>query len=122
MAQSRSHTGYVHSRDRVSSRELEKGLFTGATASTTNVAAQGMMIDPSDSFGQLPASNYFDRYPNSSGSAAQSLSSSLLEPRLKPTKPSTSGSVPLGRTKSQLTLLLEREDEARAGKKPRSKS
>lgn len=122
MAQSRSHSDYIYPRESGPSRRLDQGLFTGATASTTNIAAQGMIIDQSGSFGQFPDSNFFDRHLNESSSAAQSLSSSLLESRFTPTQPSTSGSVPLGRTKSQLTLLLERENEARAANKPRSKS
>jgi hypothetical protein len=47
--------------------------------------------------------------------------SSFRESRFTPTQPSSAPTVPLGRSKSQLTLLLERE-KARIGDKPRSKS
>lgn len=85
---------------------------TEATASTTKVAAQGTIIEQS---GNTDTS--FDY--TTTGFVSSSLSdthsgpssSSLLEPRLTPTQPSDSASLPLGRTKSQLTLLLEREKE-----------
>ena len=122
MAQSRSHSGYVYRREGGASTGVDQGLFTGATASTTNIAAQGEIIDQSGSFNHLPSSSFFDHRSTESGSGTESLSSSLLESRFTPTQPSTAPAVPLGRTKSQLTLLLERENEARAGNKSRSKS
>jgi hypothetical protein len=104
-----SHSQHQHNHqsrgERRPSRGFSQGLFTGATASTTNVAAQGTIIDQSGSFGAMDTTNFFSR----SAEHDSSLSSSLLESRFLPTQPSTAASVPLARTKSQLTLLLERE-------------
>lgn len=87
-------------------------LFTEATSSTTNVAAQGTIIDQAGSTRQLPqistSSLVQDDQMNPHGGSS---APSLLETRLTPTQPSSSAVLPLGRTKSQLTLLLEREKE-----------
>ncbi|KAJ3498869.1 hypothetical protein NLG97_g787 [Lecanicillium saksenae] len=90
----------------------KRSLFTEATSSTTNVAAQGTIIDQAGTIRDLPqlsTSNLMGDHDTSphGGSSA----SSLLEARLTPTQPSNSTVLPLGRTKSQLTLLLEREKE-----------
>ncbi|OAA72121.1 hypothetical protein ISF_01194 [Cordyceps fumosorosea ARSEF 2679] len=88
-----------------------RSLFTAATSSTTNVAVQGTIIDQSGSIPSLPQisiSNFPRDEPSSHGGSS---TSSLRETRLTPTQPSSSVVLPLGRTKSQLTLLLEREKE-----------
>ena len=116
MGRSSSHTGYERSANLASQswsnrRPPTSGLFTKTTASTTNVAALGTIIDQSG-VGSLPDSSAFDTSRReeyilpSRGSSA-----SLLDGRMMPTQPSTSTSVPLGRTKSQLTVLLERDQE-----------
>lgn len=87
-------------------------LFTGTTASTSNVAVQGVIVDQSG-VGSLPPSPFFDQH---FGGSENSSSSSILDPKLTPTQPSTTESVPLGRTRSQLTLLLEREKSRDNGK------
>ena len=119
MVHSHSHSGYMRANSDRVGRATTSGLFTGATSSTTNVAAQGVIIDQSGSFSSGPTPGFFER--DDLGSRSESFSSSLLESRLVPTPPSTSASVPLGRTRSQLTLLLEREKEARASGRPRPK-
>lgn len=120
MAPSRSHSGFIHRRESSVSGGASQGLFTGATSSTTNVAAQGMIIDQSGSVRPGNDLNLDDQRMRDT--AAVSLSSSLLDTRFQPTLPSSSASVPLGRTKSQLTLLLEREKDARSGHKPFSRN
>ncbi|KAJ6786776.1 hypothetical protein PWT90_03117 [Aphanocladium album] len=90
----------------------KRSLFTEATSSTTNVAAQGTIIDQAGSITDLPrisTSNLTG--DNDTSPHGDSSASSMLESRLTPTQPSNSAVLPLGRTKSQLTLLLEREKE-----------
>lgn len=117
MGRSQSYNGYGRPSDRIHTRNPSQGLFTGATASTTKVAAQGTIIDQS---GSLPRSSVLGTSLNDTFLPSRSSASSLLEPRLTPTQPGPSASVPMGRTRSQLTLLLER-DKTRIGDKPRSK-
>lgn len=117
MSRSHSHNGYGHERypDR---HGPNAKLFTGATASMTNVAAQGTIIDQS---GSLPKSSILGESLNQNALPSRLSSSSLLDSRLTPTRPGPSASVPMARTRSQLTLLLERE-KARIGDKPRSRN
>lgn len=115
MERSQSHNGYGRYPE---ARGSTQGLFTGATASTTNVAAQGTIIDQA---GSLPVSSVLGSSLNEPLFSPPPMASSLLDSRLTPTRPSPSASVPMGRTRSQLTLLLERE-KARAGDRPRPKS
>lgn len=117
MLRSQSHSGFIRPREGIHIKAPNPKLFTGATASTTNIAAQGTIIDQAGSVGSLPITHHFGHRFDEDVSPT----SSLLDSHLTPTQPSTSASVPLGRTKSQLTLLLERE-KARAGNKPRSRS
>lgn len=120
MARAQSHTGYEHRRETSIGRAPLQGLFTGATASTTNVAAQGTILDQSG-LDTTALPGMLDQHRQRHMIPGQSPSSSLLDSRFTPTQPTTLGSVPLGRTKSQLTLLLEREN-AKIGNRPRSKS
>ncbi|KAJ4147725.1 hypothetical protein LMH87_002232 [Akanthomyces muscarius] len=109
----RSQSSTVPDRPReLSMTKPKRSLFTEATSSTTNVAAQGTIIDQAGSTRHLPQISTSslaqdDHMSPHGGSSA----SSLLESRLTPTQPSSSAALPLGRTKSQLTLLLEREKE-----------
>lgn len=106
------NSGHQRPRNLSASMKPNQALATEATASTSKVAAQGTIIEQSGN-----TDTYFD--DTTSGSVSSplsdthrgSLSSPLLEPRLTPTQPSGPASLPLGRTKSQLTLLLEREKE-----------
>lgn len=105
-----SHGDYGRGSD---ARSISQGLFTGATASTTNVAAQGTIIDQA---GSLPTSSIMGG-PFGDGSPR---TPSLLNSRLTPTQPAPSPHLPMARTRSQLTLLLEREKE-RTADRTRSK-
>ncbi|KAI6783052.1 uncharacterized protein J7T54_002214 [Emericellopsis cladophorae] len=121
MGQSRSHSGYVNRKGSASSVGINRGLFTGATTSTSNMAAQGVIIDQGGSVSSV-ASTFYDNHgrdlsPSSGGSA----SSSVLNPYFTPTQPSTSASVPMARTKSHLALLLEREHEKDRDNETRTK-
>ncbi|KAF4124686.1 hypothetical protein GMORB2_5352 [Geosmithia morbida] len=123
MTHSRSHSGFIHRRGSSAILGTANGLAAGAAASTTNVQAQGMILDESGSYpaagfhpsaGDYPDQQYGpgeDDYPDS-----KRLSAANRGPGFTPTLPSSSASVPLGRTKSQLTLLLERENDARSGR------
>ncbi|KAJ3506257.1 hypothetical protein NM208_g16094 [Fusarium decemcellulare] len=119
MARSQSHGGY--DQPKVQNNPRASGLFTEATSSTSNVAVTGTILDQSG-FGSSPAFGAVDhRPPQHHTIPVVPPKPSVLDARFTPTQPTTSASVPLGRTKSQLTLLLERE-KARSGNKPRSKS
>ncbi|KAG5945897.1 hypothetical protein E4U53_006666 [Claviceps sorghi] len=89
-------------------RPSVQSLFTSATATTTNVAAQGQIIDQA---GSLPVSSIFSQQGGVVGAdlASRRSNTSLVDSRMLPTQPSPVASVPMGRTRSQLRLLLERE-------------
>lgn len=70
------------------------------------MAAKGQIIDQA---GSLPTSGVVDPYVEDDNLASRPSATSLLESRMQPTQPSPAASVPMGRTRSQLTLLLERE-------------
>ncbi|KAF4978354.1 hypothetical protein FZEAL_5252 [Fusarium zealandicum] len=119
MARSQSHGGYDQPKPQNSLRA--PGLFTEATSSTSNVAVTGTILDQSG-FEVGPVSGIIDhRPPQHHTIPVVPPKPSVLDARFTPTQPTTSASVPLARTKSQLTLLLERE-KTRSGNKPRSKS
>ena len=87
------------------------GLISSSTATTSTVAARGTMTDFDDS---IRAQMIPGQEGRSEGASSRS-GGSLLDSRLAPTPPSTAPTVPMARSKSQLTLLLERQNE----KKPR---
>ncbi|GAB0145535.1 hypothetical protein EsHS_00005963 [Epichloe bromicola] len=100
MGRSITQNGYVR-------KNSTQGLFTGATATTTNVAAHGQIIDQA---GSLPASHILDPQRDGTSLASHASVTSMVDSRMEPTQPSHAASVPMGRTRSQLTLLLEREN------------
>ncbi|RGP67853.1 hypothetical protein FSPOR_5688 [Fusarium sporotrichioides] len=119
MARSQSHGAYDQPKSQNSIRA--PGLFTEATSSTSNVAVAGTILDQSG-FGSTSDLNNIDHgRPEHHTIPAVPPQPSILDARFTPTLPTTSASVPLGRTKSQLTLLLERE-KARGLDRPRSKN
>lgn len=108
MARSRSNVETRESSGVPSGRHPVHGLTSGTTATTSSVAAQGTIIDfEKPVIPELPQDNdLFSRRKDPP---------SILDSRYIPTAPNPTPAVPLGRTKSQLTLLLEREN-ARLGK------
>ncbi|OAQ98160.1 hypothetical protein LLEC1_03587 [Akanthomyces lecanii] len=111
MRQSQSNTMPDRPRE-LSMTKPKRSLFTQATSSTTNVAAQGTIIDQAGSTQHLPRISTSSLAQDDHISAHGGTSAySSQETRLTPTRPSSSAVLPLGRTKSQLTLLLEREKE-----------
>lgn len=120
MSRSHSHGGYDQPKPQHNLRA--PGLFTEAISSTSNVAVTGMILDQSG-FGSSPVTGFVDhRPPQHHTIPVVPPKPSVLDARFTPTQPTTSASLPLGRTKSQLTLLLEREKARSVGNKPRSKS
>lgn len=105
MARSQSHQR-LHNNLRAPAH----GLFTGATSGTSSVAVTGTIADQSG-LGSTPVSSMLGYMPIQNYSmAAEPQQVSTFDSRaMTPTQPTTSTSVPLGRTKSQLTLILERE-------------
>ncbi|TKW50152.1 hypothetical protein CTA1_8493 [Colletotrichum tanaceti] len=87
-------------------RGSAKGLLSSATASTSNIAAMGhISISDEPDRRALEALGTFHEEPG--GTPRRTSSSS----HFAPTMPSSTPDVPLARTRSQLTLLLEREKE-----------
>ncbi|KAK6859916.1 hypothetical protein PG995_003552 [Apiospora arundinis] len=87
------------------------GLISSSTATTSTVAARGTMTDFDDN---MRAQMIPVQEGRGEGASSRS-GGSLLDSRFAPTPPSTAPNLPLARSKSQLTLLLERQNE----KKPR---
>ncbi|KAI0837888.1 hypothetical protein F5Y06DRAFT_56807 [Hypoxylon sp. FL0890] len=118
MARSRSDVG----SSRRSSQELTgglapaKSLISPSTTTISNTTAQGTIIeyDENPSINEMVA-NAIQRQEEEAETGSRKSGSSVLDARFTPTQPSTTPAVPLGRSKSQLTLLLERQNE----KKPR---
>ncbi|EXM09566.1 hypothetical protein NOF04DRAFT_1072126 [Fusarium oxysporum II5] len=119
MARSHSHGGYDQPKPHNNIRA--PGLFTEATSSTSNVAVTGTILDQSG-FGSTSDLSTIDhsRLEHHTIPVVPP-QPSILDARFTPTPPTTTASVPLGRTKSQLTLLLERE-KARSGDRSRSRN
>ncbi|KFA48622.1 hypothetical protein S40293_04516 [Stachybotrys chartarum IBT 40293] len=116
MVRSHSYNRSEQPSDRSYGSMRRQGLFTGATASTTNIAAQGTIIDQSG-LGSLPVPDAFGKYYDDD--LRRTSSTNILDSRMMtPTQPKSTVNVPLARTRSQLTLLLERE-KARNGDKTR---
>ncbi|KAF5548092.1 hypothetical protein FMEXI_4881 [Fusarium mexicanum] len=119
MARSHSHGGYDESKPHNNIRA--PGLFTEATSSTSNVAVTGTILDQSG-FGSSSDLSTVDHSRLEHHTIPRvPPQPSILDARFTPTPPTTTASVPLGRTKSQLTLLLERE-KARSGDRSRSRN
>ncbi|KAF6818280.1 hypothetical protein CSOJ01_01921 [Colletotrichum sojae] len=94
------------------------GLISSATASTSNVAAMGhVSISGEPDKRAFEALGTFSDGAETKGTPRRTPSSS----HFTPTMPSATPEVPLARTRSQLTLLLEREKE-RIGDRPRPRS
>lgn len=114
MRRSQSSASSERPREFSTARAPPQALFTGATASTTKVAAQGTIIEESGAYSGSVVDSSTLNDPEYAGYTLQQTpsSTSLLDSaRFTPTQPSSFASLPLGRTKSQLTLLLEREKE-----------
>lgn len=94
------------------------GLISGATAKTSTVAAVGhVSISGDPDKRALEALSTFGDDNEPRGTPRRTSSST----HFTPTMPSATPEVPLARTRSQLTLLLEREKE-RLGDRPRQGS
>ncbi|RYP24183.1 hypothetical protein DL765_000678 [Monosporascus sp. GIB2] len=92
-------------------------LTSSSTAQTSKATAQGTIIEFDEN---LPTKQLREQamiFQHEHGTAGSS-SNKPLDPRFTPTPPSAVPAVPLGRSKSQLTLLLERQAEKK-DKKPR---
>ncbi|KAI1103221.1 hypothetical protein F4804DRAFT_237330 [Jackrogersella minutella] len=118
MTRSRSDLG----SSRRSSQELTGGIppphsmIASSTTTVSNTTAQGTIIE----FDENPLANEaimrgMQGHEEDVETSSRRSGSSVLDARFTPTQPSAMPTVPLGRSKSQLTLLLERNSE----KKPR---
>ncbi|KAI1379112.1 hypothetical protein F4677DRAFT_358407 [Hypoxylon crocopeplum] len=118
MTRSRSDVGSSRrsSQDLTRVRAPPHSLISPSTTTISNTTAQGTIIefDENPPINEAIASALQEQEEEAETSSRRSVSS-VLDSRFTPTQPSTTPTVPLGRSKSQLTLLLERQGE----KKPR---
>ncbi|KAI1654862.1 hypothetical protein F4813DRAFT_198140 [Daldinia decipiens] len=118
MARSRSDIGSIRriSQDLVGGLPPSQSLISSSTTIVSNTTAQGTIIefDENPSLGETVVSTTQGHEEDAETSSRRS-GSSVLDSRFTPTQPSPTPTVPLGRSKSQLTLLLERQGD----KKPR---
>ncbi|KAI0125244.1 hypothetical protein BJ170DRAFT_496497 [Xylariales sp. AK1849] len=115
MVRSSSDIGTVRPDSREANpgrRGPPQGLLSSSTATTSNIAAQGTIIDFDESAPARAVASAMHAQQESSETGLRRSGSTVT---LTPTAPSNTPTVPLGRSKSQLTLLLERQSE----KKPR---
>ncbi|KAI0897562.1 hypothetical protein F4806DRAFT_406337 [Annulohypoxylon nitens] len=93
-----------------------QSLISSSTTTVSNTTVQGTIIefDETPSLTEAVVSAMQGSEEDAETSSRRS-GNSIRDARFTPTQPSTAPTVPLGRTKSQLTLLLERQGE----KKPR---
>jgi hypothetical protein len=116
MARSRSDMGISRHGTReakLNRRGLPQGLTSASTATTSNVAAQGTIIEFDENAPARAIASAISAHRDDF--VEEGLQRSASSANLTPTAPSNTPSVPLGRSKSQLTLLLERQGD----KKPR---
>ncbi|RYP59152.1 hypothetical protein DL769_008659 [Monosporascus sp. CRB-8-3] len=92
-------------------------LTSSSTAQTSNATAQGTIIEFDENLPTKQLREQAMSFQHEHGTSGSSLSNPL-DPCFTPTPPSAVPAVPLGRSKSQLTLLLERQGEKK-DKKPR---
>lgn len=104
-----THSGLVRYN-----RGFSQGLSPNATALTTTIAVQGTIIDESGSHSPLPVTSE-DAVKRFDGDMPRS-PTSILDSHLVPTPPNDAPPIPLGRTRSQLNILLDRENERLARK------
>ncbi|KAI0149536.1 hypothetical protein GGR57DRAFT_223716 [Xylariaceae sp. FL1272] len=112
MNRSASDIGYKRSGSREASRSIShlSGSFTQAKVDTS-VVGQGTITGFTDNvFNEAKTSNESNVLSCSVGEAAES---SRPTAQFSPTKPTNTTSIPLARSKSQLTLLLDRQGERR---------
>lgn len=92
-----------------------QALISSSTATTSNVAAQGTIIEFDENAPARKVTSALKEQEENPEQGFRASGSSVLESHFTPTAPSDTPPVPLGRSKSQLTLLLERQ----GGKKAR---
>ncbi|OTA99257.1 hypothetical protein M426DRAFT_27669 [Hypoxylon sp. CI-4A] len=114
MSRTRSDVG----ASRRSSQEglaLPQSLISASTTTVSNTTAQGTIIEFDETPSAIEAATNSMYDGEDTETSSRRSGSSVLDSRFTPTQPSATPNVPLGRTKSQLTLLLERQSD----KKPR---
>jgi hypothetical protein len=118
MMRSRSDIGSSRPGSQGSShnrRVPPQALISSSTATTSNVAAQGTIIEFDENAPAREVTSALKEQEENPEPGYRRSGSSVLESHFTPTAPSDTPPVPLGRSKSQLTLLLERQ----GGKKAR---
>ncbi|KAI0011355.1 hypothetical protein F4779DRAFT_615596 [Xylariaceae sp. FL0662B] len=103
------------SRDLNHPRATPQRLISSTTATVSNTIAQGTIIEYDENYAATEAvMNAMRGQEEDSETSSRRSGSSVLDSRFTPTQPSPTPSVPLGRSKSQLTLLLERQGEKKS--------
>lgn len=100
------------SQELTRSRAPPQGLIASSTTTVSNTTVQGTILeyDEKSPISELALSPVYGKEDSGSTGSRRS-GNSILDTRLTPTQPSPTPSVPLGRSKSQLTLLLERQGD-----------
>ncbi|TPX19009.1 uncharacterized protein E0L32_011326 [Thyridium curvatum] len=127
MSRSQSHQEHPRPRrDDSVGRRPPHGLLASSVSAMSNVAARGTFDSemPIPEPQTIPPPRTEPLHPGAipispGGLTSRPSATSLLESRFTPTQPSATPPVPFGRSKSQLTLLLEREKARGADTKPR---
>ncbi|KAI0385150.1 hypothetical protein F5Y04DRAFT_206360 [Hypomontagnella monticulosa] len=113
LARSRSDVG--SRRGSQDALVLPQSLIASSTTTISNTTAQGTIIEFDENAPAIEAATSAAANEEDIETSSRRSGSSILDSRFTPTQPSATPAVPLGRSKSQLTLLLERQGE----KKPR---
>lgn len=118
MERTSSNSEAYRPREASIGRGPSQGLLSSATSKTSNIAAMGQVsISGEPDRRALEALDSFNDEANPRGTPRRTSSTS----HFTPTMPSSVPDVPLARTRSQLTLLLEREKQ-RIGDRPKPRS
>ncbi|XXH02319.1 hypothetical protein Hte_008692 [Hypoxylon texense] len=117
MTRSRSDVGATRrsSQDLTRGRVPPQALISSSTATISHDTAQGTIIEFDENTPAYEAvTSAAQAQEEGIEIGSRRSGSSVLDPRFTPTQPSTAPTVPLGRSKSQLTLLLERQGDKKS--------
>ncbi|KAI0018857.1 hypothetical protein F4780DRAFT_781068 [Xylariomycetidae sp. FL0641] len=105
------------SKSDISGLVTPQSLLSTSTATVSNATAQGTIIEYDENAPAKEAVSSVMRQqeelPEAQRIPLPRSAPTENEPRFTPTQPSTTPTLPLGRSKSQLTLLLEKQNEKR---------
>ncbi|KAI1211907.1 uncharacterized protein F4807DRAFT_381323 [Annulohypoxylon truncatum] len=110
MTRSRSDVGATR-RSSQDGLPPSQSLISSSTTTVSNTTVQGTIIEFDENPVNEAMVNAMQGNEEDTESSSRRSGNSIRDTRFTPTQPSTAPTVPLGRSKSQLTLLLERQGE-----------